>query len=946
MPSFSLSSTTMRAPDLRLALLLGLAACAGPTPTATPKPSIDPGRVPLPPVAVTPPPPPIRRPVLSPSEAFRRGLMPLGSTNVWAFRQAHPTYDGRGVLIGILDSGIDPSVGGLQMTPAGANKVLDLRDFSGEGRVALTPVTVRGDSVRIGPVDLLGVRRVLSLVTPASLAGGIVTERVLGAMPASDLNGDGDNDDTLAVLVGRAPDGWVLFADTNGDGSLADEKPVHDFLVARETFGWNTAGGPSPLAIAANFATGPVPALDLFFDTSGHGTHVAGIAAGADLYGVKGFEGVAPGAQLLGLKIANDAYGGISVAGSMVAAMDYAIKFASQRQLPLVLNMSFGVGNEREGAARIDALIDSVLAANPELIFATSAGNDGPGLSTMGFPGSADRVISVGATYPPAFTGSAGTGDVVAFFSSRGGEVAKPDILAPGIAYSTVPRWDTGEENKNGTSMASPHVAGAMALIVSGLRQEKRLWTGAQVKQAVVATGRPMTGSLAVDQGGGLLDVVGADRVLRRLPAMAVLRAAAGGRPAGAIFLRGSERPGADTTIAVTLDGALGGLVRLTTSVGWLEVQPTVQLTPPRTGFGVKVRRGQGMAPGVLGGVVTGWATDTAIGPLFRIPATIVTPLALGDSAITTRATIAAAGALRVAFEADSARPFQVRLGVTAKGQEVLAFLHEPGGQPYRGDNGRPGGQGDQAANYDVDGRDVVTGLYEAVAVAPPSAGAAVEVVVEQSPVALRAVRAPGDTVVATVTGRTRARATGTTMFGLIGAERGLTISQSVLAERRVPLPIPKWARRLVIDLEMARESWPTFTDFGLTVIDAHGQQIGKEPLNYALGRLTVDLDSTQAGQDATLILAPAPADRIDRTWEGRLAIRFHAESPVLVDPVDPADFSLTTGQTRSIRFVLPKSPWPLPSGFFPLGNLVADVGGRLWAREGGLPDPLPPIMR
>jgi hypothetical protein len=58
---------------------------------------------------------------------------------------------------------------------------------------------------------------------------------------------------------------------------------------------------------------------------------------------------VAPGAQLLGLKIANDAQGGISTTGSMLRAVDYAITFAHQRSMPLVLNMSFGVGNEAEG---------------------------------------------------------------------------------------------------------------------------------------------------------------------------------------------------------------------------------------------------------------------------------------------------------------------------------------------------------------------------------------------------------------------------------------------------------------------------------------------------------------------------------------------------------------------------------------------------------------------
>ncbi|MGE3615450.1 MAG: S8 family serine peptidase, partial [Gemmatimonadales bacterium] len=494
----------MRAVDLAAAGALVLAACA-PRATPTPVPNMDPGRVPIPPVE-TPPPPP-REPLLPPSEAYRRGLMPLASTNVWAFRQQHPDRDGRGVLIGILDSGVDAGIGGLLITSTQAPKIVDLRDFSGEGRVALTRAAVSGDSIRIGRLALGGASRLVALAGTGPVYGGTIAERPLGSLPASDLNGDGDDEDRLPVVVTRAKDGWVLFADADGNGTIANDKPVHDYLVARETFGWTAGAAPAPLTVAANF--GPdadgAPSLDLFFDTSGHGTHVAGIAAGHDLYGVPDFDGVAPGAQLLGLKIANNAYGGISVTGSMVRAMDYAIRFARRRQLPLVLNMSFGVGNEREGAARIDALIDSVLTANPDVVFVTSAGNDGPGLSTMGFPGSADRVLSVGATIPPAFFGgSAVAGDVVAFFSSRGGELAKPDILAPGIAYSTVPRWDIGSENKNGTSMASPHVAGAMALLLSGLKAEGRTWTAAQIKQAVTATGRPMPGVIRADEGAGL----------------------------------------------------------------------------------------------------------------------------------------------------------------------------------------------------------------------------------------------------------------------------------------------------------------------------------------------------------------------------------------------------------------------------------------------------------
>ena len=100
------------------------------------------------------------------------------------------------------------------------------------------------------------------------------------------------------------------------------------------------------------------------------------------------------------------------------------------RHLPLVLNLSFGVGNELEGQARIDGIVDSVLAAHPDVVLTISAGNDGPGLSTIGFPGSAGRAISVGATLPGSFLPPGPVGapspDQLAYFSSRGGEVARP----------------------------------------------------------------------------------------------------------------------------------------------------------------------------------------------------------------------------------------------------------------------------------------------------------------------------------------------------------------------------------------------------------------------------------------------------------------------------------------------------------------------------------------
>jgi len=71
------------------------------------------------------------------------------------------------VLIAILDTGIDPGVDGLILTSDGKPKILDLRDFSGEGAVALTPLTPAGDTVRVGGRTLTGAGRIGRFVAAA-----------------------------------------------------------------------------------------------------------------------------------------------------------------------------------------------------------------------------------------------------------------------------------------------------------------------------------------------------------------------------------------------------------------------------------------------------------------------------------------------------------------------------------------------------------------------------------------------------------------------------------------------------------------------------------------------------------------------------------------------------------------------------------------------------------
>jgi subtilisin family serine protease len=885
----------------------------------------------------------VRR-VAPPEVALAHGWMPLASTGVDRFLRAQPEADGRGVLIGILDTGIDPGVPGLLTTSTGGPKILDLRDFSDEGAVALARVTPTGDSVEIGGRRLGGFGRVLALNTAGPYYAGTIAELPLGPPPAADLNGNGAVRDTLPIVVVRATDGWVLLTDTDGDGSLAGERPIHDYLVDRESFGWAPKGGHPRVNVAANFgADSTTPQLDLFFDNGGHGTHVSGIAAGHELYGVPGFDGVAPGAQLLGLKIANGAQGGISTTGSMLRAMDYAITFAEARHLPLVLNMSFGVGNEIEGQARIDGIVDSVLAAHPDVVLAISAGNDGPGLSTIGFPGSASRAISVGATLPSSFLPPGPNGapspDQLAYFSSRGGEVARPDVVAPGVAYSTVPLWNAGDEVEQGTSMAAPHAAGLAALLESAASHARHPVTAREVRQALMVTAQPTPGATFVDEGSGLADVDRAWRWLSSAPTVAEVgvRALGPGDATGAVLRGLGGLP--DTVQSFELvrpGGAAAATYTLRSDAAWLTGPAALTLKGQRTTLQLKVARKTIAAPGAAVGTITGWGTDTLAGPAFRLVVTVIAaaPVAAGTQKLREHVALPGGGTLRTFFQADSARPFALVVETNGRAERALSFLHEPDGMPFRDESARSAGFGPQSAEYEADSRDVVAGAYESVVVAPPNEPLSATVSVSQSPLALRAVRR-GESVHASFTNLTGTPVDAVVGMHLGGAARLETVTASGSAVQRIPFVVPRWSRGVVIDVMMDRAQWGRFTDFGVTLFDSLGQQLGKQPLNYDFGRLQVELPEGHGDVPVTLGLFPGFADPAgDQRWSLRASIRLYADTSVVLARADSGSQRIAPHATATADFALPASPWPLGPKFVPLGLLVARADDRSWTRE------------
>jgi subtilisin family serine protease len=959
----------MLSPRFTLSALALALACAPKQPAPEPplpKPNVDPGRtapgkVKPPPPGKEPEPEEALRPMVPPEAAYAHGWMPLGSTGVEKFLRLHPTHDGRGVIIGILDTGIDPGIPGLSKTSTGAAKILDLRDFSEEGAVALQRVTAAGDSVEIGGRKLGGFGRVAATNTTGPYYGGTLREIPLGQLPASDLNGNGSDSDTLPVLVTRATDGWVLFTDTDGDGSLAGERPVHDYLVARETFGWAPRGRAPRLNLAVNFSTNASagqPQLDLVFDISSHGSHVAGIAAGHDLYGIGGFNGVAPGAQLLGLKIANSAQGSVTTTGSMIQAIDYAIRFAATRRVPLVLNLSFGVGNEIEGTARIDATVDSVLAAHPELVFTISAGNDGPGLSTVGFPGSARRSISVGATLPASFLPAAAPGaardDQLAYFSSRGGELAKPDLVTPGVAYSSVPRWSMGKEIEQGTSMAAPHAAGLAALLVSGMVEEKRAFQALAIKQALMVTARPLSGSAFIDEGTGIPDIEQAYTWLRgnrTVPEVAVRTVGSQGWTTAALH----QRRGAGSSWVQRFEltrpaSAPRASYTLRSDAPWAAAPARVTLTGSKTSIDVRYELSGLKAPGAYTATISGWSSDSLIGPIFRLVGTVIAPdtMTAGTRELRSGVRVEVGSQLRTFFRADSARPLEVRVSSANPAQKGLAFLHEPDGMPYRDESARPLGSNDRDAVYQIDARDVVAGSYEAVIVAAPAQPLNANLRVTQSPFLLRLGRDKSGAV-ATLSNTSSAPVTTQVAVLLGGGERVETVIARGSAVQRIPFVAPAWAKAVVVDLTMDRAQWGRFTDLGVTLFDSAGRQIEKQPLNYAFGRLQAKLPDEHGNMPVELGLFPGFADsKGDESWTVRATIRLYADSAVALEPARAADSTITIapGQTATAGFSLPASPWPLGDGFFPLAVLVARANERSWTREGGLPLPNPPIMR
>lgn len=437
------------------------------------------------------------------------------------FVKNHPAYDGKNVVIIILDTGVDMGVAGLDKLPDGSVKVIDVQDFSREGDVFIEEAVTGSENneryiANPDSFKLFGIDKLSYSPEDSIYYMGVLKESKFVNSVIPDLNNNNDSNDKFGIAVFKTKeDGWLAYIDLDGDGNLDDEHPIWNYKEKLQSFqfrGRNTESNRN----LVNFALNIFPdenKVNFHFDGNGHGSHCAGIAAGYMINGQDGLNGVAPGAKLISLKIGDGQLsGGATITGSMISAYEYGVDFAKNYGGPVVFSMSYGIGSEIEGKSDMDLMLDDLAAEYENLLFVTSAGNEGPGISTVGLPAAAKRLLTVGAIYTPKLAntlyGSDIKNDVITGFSSRGGEVNKPDVLTPGAASSTIPPYSTSDV-KGGTSMAAPQAAGAVALIMSAAVQQTPPLPviGALIKKALHFSADPLPGYLPLEQGGGVINV-------------------------------------------------------------------------------------------------------------------------------------------------------------------------------------------------------------------------------------------------------------------------------------------------------------------------------------------------------------------------------------------------------------------------------------------------------
>ncbi|MFT6595394.1 MAG: tripeptidyl-peptidase-2, partial [Akkermansiaceae bacterium] len=388
----------------------------------------------------------------SPVKAEQEALIPKRETGVLEFLKKHPEFDGRGTIIAVFDTGVDPAAAGLQKTSIGERKIVDVIDATGSGDVdtshtveaskegtfeGLTGRTLTlpkkihnpakkfhlgikrakdlfhgGVNKRISRLRSEAWQRELNLIKDRRAEDRRTAEKkgersafkktsvdlslkekdeIAREQLLESLEKDFASSDPGPIydcVVWSDGKQFHVIVDTDEDGDLADEKILQPFGVSGD-YGTLSEEEASTFAVQV-YEKGNL--LSIVTVSGSHGSHVSSIAA-AHFPDAPHRDGVAPGARILSIKIGDTRMGGSSSGVGEMRGVAACVQYEAD-----IMNASWGGASQYQDGQDSNAQLYNLLVEKYGVSGFVSAGNSGPALSTLGSPGGeATSIIGVGA---------------------------------------------------------------------------------------------------------------------------------------------------------------------------------------------------------------------------------------------------------------------------------------------------------------------------------------------------------------------------------------------------------------------------------------------------------------------------------------------------------------------------------------------------------------------